>query len=157
MESDRRTVPETLHRTRRVADHQYAGALRRPLGADVFYREGVLVADGSLGDSRGSLSGARVHHLARLRPWLLLQVATSQSYPRSHHRSAHLHALFTLALGTRRPSCDLRRSGSPRHRRYLDAHGTGISRIVPLEALRLSAGAQSGDPVCDRAIVYVFD
>src|SRR3546814_14454049 len=68
---------------------------------------------------------------------------------------ADIHAVLSLALGTRDPS---QHHGAPRqawHRRHLDDDGPGISGGVALAAVRVPAVAQSSRAVRARTAVRV--
>src|SRR5882724_2437592 len=54
-------------------------------------------------------------------------------------------------------SLELRRPGSAGHGRYLDIDRAGVSGVIALETLRLSAGAQPDDPFRDRTALSFPD
>src|SRR5262249_52073535 len=104
MEANCGAIPKALVRTSRLANRQHLGSLCDALVFDVSEPGGILVADAATCRPRRRVSGAGVHHLSRLRARIIFQIGGSQSYPRCDHRGVDVHAVLSLAMGTRHPS-----------------------------------------------------
>ena len=139
-----------------MAASEQPGLLRAGVGAVLLRPFHLLVAGSTAGRARRGPAGARVHHLSRLRPRLVLRVAAGQRLLGLHHRRADLHALLPLALANT-PST-MPRSGDLDRRGIGDVWTMTVQEyldVVALEAVRLPAGAQSVRAVRHGAAVPV--
>src|SRR5690348_8705925 len=74
----KKKIPETFDVAGVVANRGHARADCRAVVSDASVPACVMVAAGAAGDVAGRVAGAAVHHLPRLRPRFLFQIAGGQ-------------------------------------------------------------------------------
>ncbi len=114
-------------------------------------------ADAAAGRAGRGLPGAQLHHLPRLLPRLVLQVAQGERRGGDHHRPADVHPVLSLAARPCGPPCHGGRPGPPRGGRCADADGRRIPGAATLAALHLQLLAPPADPAHDRPVRDVHD
>src|SRR6185437_3168977 len=149
MEADCASIPEAFEMAGALADRGYYRSLWDDLVFHVFESLGVLVVGSAAGATGRNVFGACVHHLSRLRSWVVFQISQSERCGRLCYRLAHVHALLSMAMGSRHTSRHFRPSRQAWHWRPMDLDGAGISGIVTLETLRLPPGEKSSGALRD--------